>query len=143
MKKILILLFSLFLLVGCGPEVSIEIDPEQTRIIYDEELEMVSFYVRLENRGPLPADNLYARFVVEQPVVQNALGGTNDFLFLDSQGHPELFRLSSDSSYFIAEAFSLEAEVTEEDLVNSIRVEIYDSSDQVIAEHTLSQVTNE
>lgn len=143
MNKLLIIFFSLFLLAGCGPEISIEIDSEQTRIIYDKDLEMVSFYVRLENTGQLPANDLYVRFVIEQPDVQLAIGNIPDFFFVDSHGDTELFQISPDSSYFIAEAFSLESEITEDDLLHSVTVEIYDNSDQVIAEHTINQVTDE
>ena len=143
MYRFFIFVFSIFLLGACGPEVSIEIDSEQTRVIYDEELEMVSFYVRLVNTGTLPAHDLYARFVINHPTVQQSVGGQTDFLFQDSEGNLEVFKLSPDSSYFFAEAFSLEAEVTAEDLTNSIHVEIYDSKDQILTEHTFSQVTNE
>ncbi|MFC0557651.1 hypothetical protein [Halalkalibacter alkalisediminis] len=143
MNRLFILVLSVFLLGGCGPEVTIDIDSEQTRVIYDEELEMVSFYVRLENTGTLPANDLYARFILDHPTVQQSIGGKADFLFQDSEGNLEVFRISPDSSYFIAEAFSLEAEINEEDLVNTIHVEIYDSRDQILTEHTFSQVTNE
>ncbi|WP_035667444.1 hypothetical protein [Halalkalibacter akibai] len=142
MRMLIVFVLSFLLLIGCGPELSIDFDQEQTRIIYDESLDLISFYVRLENNGQLPANDLYARFIIDQPL-QEAIGGIPEFIFTNSAGEPNLFQISGGSSYFIAEAFYLEAEIKEQDLINSVLVEIYDQKDQIVASHTIEHVTSE
>jgi hypothetical protein len=143
MKKLIIFLLLIILLTGCGPELSIQIDEEQTRIIFDEEIDMLSLYVRVLNTGQLPANDLYARFIIDEPAVQEAIGGIEEFVFTDSNGEARLFQLKADSSYFIAEAFSLESNLKEADLLDSITVEILNSKDKLIVEHTFNQVAKE
>ncbi|KHF38836.1 hypothetical protein [Halalkalibacter okhensis] len=143
MNKYIISLFLLLIITACGPEVLLEIDQEQTRIIHDNEIEMVSIYVRVENNGQLPANDLSARFLIDDPNVQLALGGQNEIVFTDTEGNPEPFQLSGGSSFFIAEVFSLESDVTDEDLREAITVEILNAQGDVVAEHTINYVTTE
>ncbi|ARK31449.1 hypothetical protein [Halalkalibacter krulwichiae] len=143
MRKGILLFSLLFLLSSCGPQLLLEVDQEQTRIIFNDEIDMASLYVRLENNGQLPANELYARFILQDEQVQEAFGGLNDFVFSDAEGTPEHFNIRPDSSYFIAEAFSLTTELNKEHLLDSISIEVYDSNDNLLVEHTINQITEE
>ncbi|MCL7749136.1 hypothetical protein [Halalkalibacter alkaliphilus] len=143
MKKYIILFFLLFVATACGPEVTLEIDQDQTRIIHDNEIEMASIYVRIENKGQLPANDLSARFLIVDSNVQAALSGQEEIVFSDSDGNPEQFHLSGGSSFFFAEVFSLETDVTNEDLREGVIVEIYNAQGELLAEHTIERVTQE
>ncbi|MDT8862749.1 hypothetical protein N0O92_21395 [Alkalihalobacillus sp. MEB130] len=143
MKKLMFTIVLFLLLTACGPEVVIEIDQEQTRIIHDESIEMISLYVRVENKGQLPANELYARFLVTDSFVQTALGDQQEITFTDSDNNPEQFQVSGNSSFFFSEVFSLQEEVTDEDLQNAITVEIFDGKGDVVASHTIEQVVHD
>ncbi|WP_332633023.1 hypothetical protein [Halalkalibacter flavus] len=143
MKKYIIFLFLLFVATACGPEVTLEIDQDQTRIIHDNEIEMASIYVRIENKGQLPANDLSARFLIVDSNVQSALSGQDEIVFSDTDGNPEQFQLSGGSSFFFAEVFSLETDVTDEDLREGIIVEIYNAQGEILTEHTIEHVTQD
>ncbi|MFC0469529.1 hypothetical protein ACFFHM_02980 [Halalkalibacter kiskunsagensis] len=99
MKKYIILPLLLAVLTACGPEVTIEIDEERTHIIFDEEREMISLYIRIINKGELPAKDLYALFLFTDENVQTALGELRELTFSDSHGVPEVFQLNGGSSF--------------------------------------------
>ncbi|GAE25319.1 hypothetical protein JCM9140_1306 [Halalkalibacter wakoensis JCM 9140] len=138
------MLFCLLTIVtACGgPSVAIEVDPEQTRIIHEEQIDMISVFVRLENNGQIPANDLTARFLIHEPTIESAVGGS-EIVFTDHEHTPEIFQVNANSSFFFAEVFSLETDVTNELLSGSFTVQIMDRQGEIIADYLIEQVTNE
>ncbi|WP_062048092.1 hypothetical protein [Bacillus sp. JCM 19034] len=139
MKRALIFSLLSFFLAGCGPQLSIVIDNEQTRIFLNEEETRFSMYVRFENDGQLPSPELYAIFAFSDSI-QEKLGGQESLLFANRDGEPEFFQIDGGKSYAISSDIIEVDSITTNELKNQITVKLYNTDDELLAEQVIETI---
>lgn len=139
MKRWLVLILCSVILVGCGPQLSLVIDNEQTRIYLNEEETRFSMYVRFENTGQLPSPELYTVFSFSDSL-QEKLGGQDSFLFANRDGDPEWFQIDGGKSYAISSDIIEVDSISIDELQNQITVKLYNKDDELLAEQTIESI---
>ncbi|WP_418199006.1 hypothetical protein [Alkalihalobacterium sp. APHAB7] len=136
----LILLFStLFVLASCGPQLEIQGDMEQSRIILDEERNLLTFYIRLENTSNLSSPNLFAKFeLLNEELVEEF--GQETLVFANESQIPEAFKIGANSGFFIGESFEVEQTFAEEVLTDAVEVVIFDEAGDDITRFPITNV---
>ncbi|WP_078430362.1 hypothetical protein [Alkalihalobacterium alkalinitrilicum] len=139
----IILFFSIvFVLASCGPQVEIQGDVDQSKVIIDEDRNLLTFYVRLENTSNLPSGNLFAKFELLSAELIEELG-QETIPFVNENQIPEAFKISANSGYFIGESFEVEQIFTEETLADAVEVVIFDEDGDDVTRFSITHVEME
>lgn len=126
-KLFLILLFPI-LIGACGNEPNIAPNNEESKVIIDEERSLINFYVLLENQNRKPVGPLYAKFIIYDETLQDAVGA-EVIDFTNEEGTKQPFYIEGNKGYFISESFLYDAELDNEELENMVEVVISDENE--------------
>ncbi|MDE5412653.1 hypothetical protein [Alkalihalobacterium chitinilyticum] len=137
--KLILLSLTLFVLASCGPQLEIQGDMEQSRIIMDEDRNLLTFYVRLENTSNLSSPNLFAKFELLNEELVEAFG-QETLVFVNESQVPEAFKIGANSGFFIGESFEVEQTFAEEELTEAVEVVIFDEAGDDITRFTITNV---
>lgn len=144
MKKIMLtfLFLSSFLLSSCGPQVAIEGDLEESRIIIDEERQLFTIYTRVMNTSTLPSGELFLNFIVHHDELRSFLG--TDTIVIDNRDHtPMSFTVSAQSGYLISETFEYDETIQFDNLEDAIEVIVYDENGEEATRYFINQIEKE
>ncbi|MEB1806280.1 MAG: hypothetical protein LPK26_03060 [Bacillaceae bacterium] len=137
--KLILLSLTLVVLASCGPQLEIQGDMEQSRIILDEERNLLTFYVRLENTSNLSSPNLFAKFeLLNEELVEEF--GQETLVFVNESQIPEAFKIGANSGFFIGESFEVEQTFAEEVLSDAVEVVIFDEAGDDIIRFSITNV---
>ncbi|MCK0472606.1 hypothetical protein [Halalkalibacter sp. APA_J-10(15)] len=127
------------LLSACGPQLSLIIDHDETKIFLNEEETRFSMYVRYENTGQLPSPELYTVFSFSQSL-QEKLDDQPSLLFANHDGEPEWFQIDGGKSYAISSDIIEVDSISAEELENAVTVELYNADDELIADYVIETI---
>ncbi|WP_216828265.1 hypothetical protein [Alkalihalobacterium elongatum] len=140
--KVFLLFTALIGMASCGPQLEIQGDIEQSHIIMDEDRNLLTFYVRLENTSNLTSPNLFAKFeLLSDELVEEF--GQETIVFVNESQIPEAFKINANSGYFIGESFDVEQTFSEEELSDAVEVVIFDEAGDDITRFTITKVEME
>lgn len=139
MKKTFFILIIFAILSGCGGETNIMPVTEESKLIIDEERSVITFYVLLENENRNAVGPLYAKFIIYDETLQDAIG-YEVIDFSNDYGEPQAFALDGRSTFFIAESFIYNAELDNEELVNEVEVVISDENGMELIQFLIPNV---
>ena len=122
---------------ACGGETKISPNTEESKVIIDEERSLVTFYALLENENRSSIGPLYAKFIIYDETLQNAIGD-NVIDFTNEEGEKQPFAIDGKSAYFISESFVYNAELDNEELVNQVEVVISDENELELLQFLIS-----
>ncbi|MFV8827418.1 hypothetical protein ACNSTQ_06335 [Alkalihalobacterium sp. APHAB7] len=112
---------------------------EQSRIILDEERNLLTFYIRLENTSNLSSPNLFAKFeLLNEELVEEF--GQETLVFANESQIPEAFKIGANSGFFIGESFEVEQTFAEEVLTDAVEVVIFDEAGDDITRFPITNV---
>ncbi|QOY34189.1 hypothetical protein AWH56_015790 [Anaerobacillus isosaccharinicus] len=138
-KLILVLLIILFILTACGNEPNITPNTEESKIIIDEERSLINFHVLLANDNRKRIGPLYAKFIIYDETLQDAIGA-DVIEFTDDHGNKQPFFIEGKKGYFISETFLYNAEIDREELINMVEVVISDENEMEIQQFLISTI---
>jgi hypothetical protein len=137
--KVLMLLLIILMISACGNEPNLTPNTEESKLIIDEERSLINFYVLLKNENRKRVGPLYAKFIIYDETLQNAIGAEIvDFTKDDGEKQP--FFIESNKSYFISESFLYNAELDDEELVNMVEVVISDENEMEILQFLIPNI---
>ena len=143
MKKLLLVTLTLLCFItACGPQLTIETDPTETKILVDETRELITFFVKMDNTSTLPSKDLFAKFHILEQDVAEALG-FEIMVFSDHRNIPQAFQIKSNSSYFIAESYNYTHTIPLEQLIGSVEVVVFNEAGDTMSEFIIEQVEAE
>lgn len=138
-KLLFIISVSFFVLSGCGNNANVMPNVEESKLIIDEQRSLINFYVLLENEGRKQVGPLYAKFIIYDETLREAIGAeVIDFTYGDGQKQP--IYIAGKQSYFLSENFVYNAELDDEQLVNLVEVVISDENEMEILQFLISNV---
>ncbi|WP_209125543.1 hypothetical protein [Alkalihalobacillus sp. BA299] len=140
--KIILLLLTIFIVTSCGPQVEIQGDIEKSKVIIDEDRNLLTLYVRLQNTSSLPSDNLYAKFELLSDELIKEIG-QETIVFVNDKQIPEPFNISPNSGYFIGESFEVNQTFTEEMVSGAVEVVIFDEAGDDVTRFPITNVEME
>jgi hypothetical protein len=141
MKPILpIILIFTFFLSACGNESQILPETDESMIIIDEERSLINFHVLLKNERRQKVGPLYAKFIIYDETLQEAIGTEAIVDFAYTNGEKQPFYIDGNNSYFISESFVYNAEIDREELVNKVEVVISDANEMEILQFLIPNV---
>ncbi|WP_100373485.1 hypothetical protein [Bacillus sp. FJAT-45037] len=140
---VLVIIVSIAILTACSNQAELSIDLNETRLIVDEERDVLSIYARFVNAGSVSSEDLHAVFLIHDEELAADLNVEKEIRFTDHEGQPDTFNLAGDGSYFIAEAYGYEGERPIDELVNSVEVILYNTSDEELARAMVERVVTE
>ncbi|MFN7253126.1 MAG: hypothetical protein ACK4M9_20485 [Anaerobacillus sp.] len=141
MKAIMpIILVFTFFLSACGNESQISPNSDESVVIIDEERSLINFHVLLENENRKKVGPLYAKFIIYDETLQEAIGTESTVDFAYTNGEKQPFYIDANKSYFISESFVYNAEIDQEELVNKVEVVISDENEMEILQFLISNI---
>ncbi len=139
--KIIIALSILVLIVSaCGGETNITPNTDESKIIIDEERSLITFYALIENENRGKVGPLYAKFIIYDETLQDAIGGYEVIEFTNDTGEKQPFSIDGKSAYFISESFLFNAELDNEELVNQVEVVISDENKMELVQFLIPNI---
>ncbi|MCT8140381.1 hypothetical protein H1D32_23390 [Anaerobacillus sp. CMMVII] len=137
--KVFVLIFFALGVTACGSETKINPNSDESKLIIDEERTLVTLYVLLENENRKKAGPFYAKFIIYDETLQDAIGAeVVDFTAEDGKKQP--FFIDGSNSFFLSESFYYEAELDNEELVNMVEVVISDENEMEILQFLISNI---
>lgn len=146
MKKysFLLLVGFLFMLIGCSQKVEIYGDLEESKIIVNEEQEIITFHTLIKNDGKNDTEPLYAKFIINDEQLANALElESEEILFSDDQNNPELFTVSKKNGFIVSLSYYYKGNIPLEQLKGAVTVVIFDENDNEVTRFTIEHVIDE
>ncbi|MFB4165700.1 hypothetical protein ACE1TI_18335 [Alteribacillus sp. JSM 102045] len=133
---------SLSFLIGCQGDANINLDQEKSYILVDNNRSMLTIYAMLRNDGDRSSDELYADFTIKDQLAER-LGSDKILYKTDNQGVPERFSIEEGRGFFISESFSIEEDLQDVDVEESIVINVYDEEEEKILEDTMENIKKE
>ena len=134
---------SFVILSSCNNETAIIGQPDQSKVILDENRHFLTIYTLFHNSGVKPTTPYYARFELKNDKLKEKLG-SETIVFMQSNGEgPEALPVGKKSDFFVSETFEYEGTLNETDLVGAIEVVIYSEDDEEISSLVISHVEKE
>jgi hypothetical protein len=138
LQQLLLLSLLLVIITGCGSQVTILGDLEESKIIIDEERDFITFMVHLHNAGTIPSKELYAKFEIAHDELANQIGET--IVFSNDTNTPRSFDIPKDGRYFIGETFVYEGTIDPDELVNAVTVIIFNDKEEELTRFSIEKV---
>jgi len=143
-KYVIYFLLILIVIVhsSCGPQLTVEGDVTESKLIIDEKRSFLTIYVRVQNTSNLPSGTLYAKFQILDNSLATALG-FETFVFSNNQQIPEPFEIQPNRGFFIGETFEYNANLPLEQLERAVQVVIYNNAGENVTEFLIERVEKE
>ncbi|WP_096199070.1 hypothetical protein [Bacillus sp. FJAT-45350] len=138
----MLLIIALVTLSACGPQVTIEGDRSESKLIVDEERDFLTFYARIENTSKLPTDNLYLKFELHHPTLIEQFG-QDTVVFANEEQIPTSFTVKPNSGYFVGETFDYTGDIPLVELENVVEVVVFNDDGEDMERFVIENVERE